>query len=243
LLIPQLTIMTRDRKWLVSGAAALVGICFIVAPALMSGVSAQHPKFNSIFYALNSDTGQAVWASMDPKADEWTSKFLSAQPSRSPLPGFFAQNRGIDRFLQNAAPLVPLAAPQVDVINDEKNGDVRTLRLRLKSNRGAAGLSLFIDSKVEILSASLNDEQIDQTNTAMLHRNKGIWNMRYLAPPPEGVLLAVTFRASEPLKLRVVDHSYGIPQTPGITARPDYMIPWWPNALSDTTLVSKTFTL
>jgi hypothetical protein len=113
----------------------------------------------------------------------------------------------------------------------------------LKSSRGASGLSLFIDSKVEILSASLNDEQFDQNNTAMLRRNKGSWNMRYLALPPEGVLLGVTFRASEPLKIRVVDQSFGIPQIPGNTARPDYMIPWWPNSLSDTTLVSKTFTL
>jgi len=243
LLVPQLTIMTRDRKWLLSGAAALVGLCFIAAPILMTGVSAQHPKFNTIFYALNSETGQATWASMDPKPDEWTSKFLSAQPSRSPLPVFFSPSQSNDRFLQNAAPLVPLSPPQVDVVNDEKNGDVRTLRLRLKSSRGASGLSLFIDSKVEILSASLNDEQFDQNNTAMLRRNKAIWNMRYLALPPEGVLLGVTFRASEPLKIRVVDQSFGIPQIPGNTARPDYMIPWWPNALSDTTLISKTFTL
>ena len=243
LLVPQLTIMTRDRKWLLSGAAALVGGCFIAAPILMTGVSAQHPKFNSIFYALNSDTGQALWASMDPKPDEWTSKFLSAQPPRSPLVEFFPQNRSVDRFLQNAAPLVRLSPPQVDVINEEKNGDARTLRLRLKSSRGASVLSLFIDSKLEILSASINDEQFDENNTAMLHRNKGIWNMRYLAVPPEGVLWAVTFRASEPLKIRVVDQSYGIPQIPGFTARPDYMIPWWPNSLSDTTLVSKTFTL
>jgi hypothetical protein len=239
LLVPQLTIMTRDRKWLLSGVAALVGICFIAAPVLMSGASAQHPKFNSIFYALNSDTGQAMWASMDPKPDEWTSKFLSAKPPRGPLVGFFPQ----DRLLQNAAPLVPLSPPQVEVVNDEKNGDVRTLRLRLKSSRGAAVLSLFTDSKVEILSASLNDEQLDQNNTAMLRRNKGILNMRYLGIPAEGVLFAVTFRASEPLKIRVVDQSYGIPQIESFPARPDYMIPWWPNSLSDTTLVSKTFTL
>jgi hypothetical protein len=244
LLVPQLTIMTRDRKWLLSGAAALVGGCFIAAPLLMTDVSAQHPKLNTIFYALNSDTGQAVWASMDAKPDEWTRQFLSVQPSRSPLAPFFPQYRSNDRFLQNAAPSVPLSPPQVDVVNDEKNGDVRTLRLRLKSSRGAALLSLFVDSKVEILSASLNDdEQFDQNNTAMLKRNKGNWNMRYLAVPSEGVLLAVTFRASEPLKFRVVDQSYGIPQIPNLTARPDYMIPWWPTPLSDITLVSKSFSL
>lgn len=243
LLVPQLTMMTRDRKWLLSGVAALVGAGFIVAPMLMTGVSAQHPKFNSIFYAFNSDTGHAVWASMDPKADEWTSKFLSAQPPRNTLIEFFPQTRTPDRLLQNAAPLVSLAPPQVDVVNDEKNGDVRTLRLRVKSNRSASVLFLYVDSKVEILNASLNDEQFDQNNTAMLRRNKGIWNMRYLAIPPEGVLLGVTFKSSEPLKIRVVDQSYGIPQVPGITARPDYMIPWWPNSLSDTTLVSKSFTL
>jgi Peptidase family M28 len=243
LLVPQLTIMTRNRKWLLSGVAALIGVGFIVAPMLMTSVNAQHPKFNSIFYALNSDTGQAVWASLDPKADEWTSKFLSAQPPRKTLAEFFPQTRIPDRLLQNTAPSVPLSPPQVDVVNDEKNGDVRTLRLRLKSNRSASALYFYIDSKLEILNASLNDERFDQNNTAMLRRNKGTWNMRYLAIPPEGVLLGVTFKASEPLKIRVVDQSYGIPPVPGITARPYYMIPSWPDSLTDTTLVSKTFTL
>ena len=243
LLVPHLAIITRNRRWLLPGAAALIALCCMAAPSLIAGgSSAQRPKFNSLFYALNSDTGQAWWASVDPRPDDWTRQFLSAQPQRKTLAEFLPTYRNNDRFLQNTAPATALSLPQVEVIQDEKSGDVRTLRLRLKSTRGAPLLGLFIDSKVQVLSGSVNEEQFDQSNTAMLRGNKERFNLRYLAAPPEGVLLGLQFRAAEPLKIRVVDQSYGLTQVPGFTPRPDSMIPW-ANSLNDATLVCKSLVL
>jgi len=243
LLVPHFGIITRNGRWLLPAAAAILAACCIAGPALITRATAQHPKFNSLFYTLNSDTGQALWASVDPGLDEWTRQFLSAQPQRKTLAEFLPPYLGKDLFLQTAAPAVPLSAPQVDVLQDQNNGDVRSLRLRVKSTRNAALLSVFVDSKVEVLSASVNEEQFDQSNTAMLQRNNGVFNVRYLAPPAEGVLLTIQFRSPERLKLRVVDQSYEMPQVPGFSnMRPDYMIPW-SNAVTDSTLVSKSFVL
>jgi len=242
LLVPHLAIITRSAKWLLPAGAAVLALCCLVAPSLFSGSNPEHPKFNSLFYALNSDTGQALWATVDPRPDEWTRQFLSAQPERKPLGEFLPPFLSNDRFLQNAAPAAPLSLPQVEVIHDETNGGVRNLRLRVKSTRGAPLLAFFIDSKVEVLSGSVNEEQFDQSNTALLRGNKQGFNLRYLAAPPDGVLLGMQLRASEPLKIRVVDQSYGFPQVPGFNSRPDFMIPW-SNSLTDTTLVSKSFVL
>ena len=240
LLVPHFSIINGKGKWLMPAAAALLAVCCLVVPALITRANPQHPKFNSLFYTLNADTGQALWATVDPRLDEWTKQFLTAQPQRKPLGEFLPQYLGNDRFFQNAAPAVTLSQPQVDVLQDQSNGDVRTLRLRVKSTRNAPLLGVFVDSKVQVLSASVNDEQLDENNTAMLRRNKGIFNVRYMAAPPEGVLLALQFKAPERLKLRVVDQSYGFPPAPGFNARPEYMIPW-SNSLTDTTLVSKSF--
>jgi hypothetical protein len=240
LLVPHLAIITRNAKWLLPAGAAVLALCCIAAPSLISGSNAQHPKFNSLFYALNADTGQATWATVDPSPDEWTRQFLSAQPQRKPLAEFLPQFLSNDRFLQNAAPATALSLPQVEVIQDETNGGVRNLRLRVKSTRGAPLLAFFIDSKVEVLSGSVNEEQFDQNNTALLRSNKTGFSLRYLAAPADGVLLSMQLRATEPLKIRVVDQSYGFPEVPGFNARPDSMIPW-SNSLTDTTMVSRSF--
>ena len=44
------------------------------------------PQTNSLFYALNGDTGQALWASDDQKPDAWTTQFLGANPRRDLCP-------------------------------------------------------------------------------------------------------------------------------------------------------------
>ena len=239
LLIPHLDVMARANQWSLPVLAGLISAGFIVAGLLITGSDRQHPKPNTIFYALNADTGKAVWASMDRRPDEWTSQLLSTNPENKPLSEFFSQNASSVRFRQNTAPVAQVAPPQIAVVNDQKSGEVRQLRLRITSARMAPVLSLYVDSKAEFLSMMVNGQRLDPGNSTML-RNQQVWNMRYVAPPPEGVEVALEFKAQEPLKIRVVDQSYSLPEVPNLTARPDNTIPS-ANTLSDATLVSKTF--
>lgn len=235
LLIPHLNVMARANKWSVPVLAGLVSVGFLVAGLVTTSFDRQHPKPNNIFYALNADSGKAVWASIDQKPDEWTSQFLSTNPENKPLSEFFSPNDRSWRVRQNSAPATELAAPQIAVLNDQKSGDVRQLRLRITSTRMAPLLSVYVDSKAEFVSLLVNGKQIDRGN------NKQTWNMRYVAPPAEGVEVALEFKAQEPLKIRVVDQSYSLPEIPNVNlARPDNTIPSF-NGLSDATLVSKTF--
>lgn len=241
LLIPHLDVMARANKWSLPVLAGLITIGFIGAGLVITSFDQKHPKPNNIFYALNADTGKAVWASVDRRPDEWTSQLLSTNPENKPLSEFFSPNMSTARVRQNSAPVAQIAAPQIAVLNDQTSGDVRQLRLRITSTRMAPVLSLYVDSKAEFLSLTVNGQRLDQSNTAMLRNNKQAWNMRYVAPPPEGVEVALEFKAQEPLKIRVVDQSYSLPEIPNQTiARPDNTIPS-SNTLSDTTLVSKSF--
>lgn len=241
LLIPHLDVMARANKWSLPVLAGLITIGFIGAGLVITSFDQKHPKPNNIFYALNADTGKAVWASVDRRPDEWTSQLLSTNPENKPLSEFFSPNMSTARVRQNSAPVAQITAPQIVVLNDQNNGDVRQLRLRITSTRMAPVLSLYVDSKAEFLSLTVNGQRLDQSNTVMLRNNKQAWNMRYVAPPPEGVEVALEFKAQEPLKIRVVDQSYSLPEIPNQTiARPDNTIPS-SNTLSDTTLVSKSF--
>jgi hypothetical protein len=241
LLIPHLDVMARANKWALPVLAGLISTGFIAAGLLITSFDRQHPKPDNIFYALNADTGKAVWASMDPRPDEWTSQLLSTNPENKPLSEFFLPNSSSARFRQNSAPVATIAPPQIVVLNDQNSGEVRQLRLRITSTRMAPVLSLYVDSKAEFLSLMVNGKRLDPGNSTMLRNNKNVWNMRYVAPPPEGVEVALEFKAQEPLKIRVVDQSYSLPEIPNLTIpRPENTIPS-PNGLSDATLVSKTF--
>ena len=241
LLIPHLDVMARANKWSLPVLAGLISVGFLAAGLLITGFDRQHPKPNNIFYALNADTGKAVWASIDRRPDEWTSQLLSNNPENRPLSEFFSANMSSARVRQNSAPVAQIDPPQIVVLDDQNSGEVRQLRLRITSTRMAPALSLYVDSKAEFLSVMVNGKRLDPGNTTMLRNNNHIWNMRYVAPPPEGVELALEFKAQEPLKIRVVDQSYSLPEIPNQTiARPDNTIPS-PNGLSDSTLVSKTF--
>ena len=241
LLVPHLALVARPNKWVLPGAFVLVSVVLLLIGIVRPHFDAAHPKPNSLFYGLDANAGKAIWGSFDDKPDEWTARFLSSHPEDRPLPAFFAITS--DRYLQMTAPIAPLDAPNVELLDDKSNNGVRTLHLRLTSPRRASVLTFFLDSKVEVLRATVNGKLIDRDNTPALKSFTNNWVLRYFGPPAEGVYVNVEVKTSEPLKARLIDLTYGLPQLPGAPAtdRPDYMIP---SSMSSnhTTLVSRSFT-
>jgi hypothetical protein len=241
LLIPLLDILMRPKRWALPAAAGVLGVAVLLAAGVMSTFDAKHPKPNSIFYALNADTGEALWASMAPQPDKWTSQFLSASAQRKTLPDFFP--RGVDdQFLQNEGRQAPLPAPVVELIQNTPNAEGRTLRFRIRSLRQAPVISIYIDSKTKVSKALLNGRQLEESNTAAIAESRDHLSMRFFGLPPEGLEFTAQIGSSEPVKIRVVDQSYDLPQIPqSFRARPNDMIPS-SMPFTDSTLVSKSFT-
>jgi hypothetical protein len=47
----------------------------------------------------------------------------------------------------------------------------------------------------------------------------------YFAVPPEGIEVAFTVRSTAPVRLRIIETSYGLPAVPaGVKPRPDWMM-------------------
>ena len=75
----------------------------------------------------------------------------------------------------------------------------------------------------------------------------GAWGLEYWALPEEGIELTLEVRAAQPVMIRVVDRTQGLPDTPGqsITPRPDYIMPAPQIGIarfSNSTMVSRSFT-
>jgi peptidase M28-like protein len=234
LLVPHLYLMSQPNKWVLPTALALASLGFIVAGSLTSGFDKSQPKPASLFYAMNADSGKAVWASYDQRTDEWTSHFLAENKERGALSEYIPS--GYNRFLKSQAPTTPLGAPNILLLEDSTNEGIRKLRMLIQSTRQAPVVSIYLEPSGEVLEAAVNGKRLPNNPENGLA-------LRYYALPQEGIELALQVKASEPVKIRAVDMSYGLPEIPGAPyrARPDYIIPSI-QPFSDSTLVSKTFT-
>jgi hypothetical protein len=235
LLLVNFELMASTFRWLLPAASTLAAVCFIVAALLQP----QHPKSNEIFYALNADTGKAVWASGDARPDEWTSQFLSSDAHAAPLDDCLPWLSG-EVFLQQPAPAATLAAPEIKVLDDQVQEQTRLIHMRVSSAREAA--TLFIYFGTEFSQAFVNGQPLTKGQGAPAWEKGQM--LIYSAPPREGIELVLKTKSSEPLIVKVADRSFDFPELTNITvkARPNYIVPV-PFSYSDSTFIGKSFSL
>jgi hypothetical protein len=237
-LILQLNLMTARRKWVLPIAAMAVCLTCILIGRLSNGFDREHNKTDSIFYILNADSEKAVWASGDERPDEWTSQFLSYTTEEVNLGEYIPMNNR--KIVKTNAPGAPLAAPNLLLVSDRTNNDIRTLQMRITSPRRAPAMSVFVDGNT--LDGSVNGKRIANSDPNVHLKFGNQWVLNYWAVPANGVDLTLSLKAGQPVKISVVDRTYSLPEIPGkvIKARPDYLMPE-PYGYSDSTLVTRSF--
>jgi len=238
LLLVNFELMASSFRWLLPAASTLIAVCFIVAALIQPDFSQQQPKGNEIFYVLNADTGKAVWASGDARSDEWTSQFLSSD-APAPLNDYLPWLNG-QAFLQQPAPAATLAAPEIEVLDDQVQEQTRRIHMRVISAREAG--TLFIYSGTELSEAFVNGQPLTKGQDAPAWKKGQV--LIYWAPPREGIDLLLKTKSSEPLSVKVVDQSFQLPELTNVTvkARPNYIVPAR-FSYSDSTFIGKTFSL
>lgn len=239
LLLINFELIASNFRWLLPAASTLAAVCFIVVALLQPAVSQQQPKTNEIFYALNADTGKAVWASGDARPDEWTSQFLSNDAQAASLDDYLPWLKNAV-FLQQAAPAATLAAPEIKVLDDQVQEQTRSIHLRVSSAREAA--TLFIYSGTDLSEVSVNGQPLAKRQGAPVWEKGQV--LIYSAPPREGVELLLKTQSAEPLIVKVVDRSFQFPELTNVAvkARPNYIVPA-PASYSDSTFIGKSFSL
>ena len=212
-------------------------IILLIAGSVVLQIDKRHPQMNNLFYAFNADTGRAVFASSDAKRDDWTTQFLSHNFERNPMPDFFPGSGRL--YWQSEASAAQLVGPQASVMTDHTENNVRTLSFRVTSPRRAPVVAIYTAPDTEVLDASVDGnrafgESADPSRPGPPMKN---WGLQFYALPAEGIEVMLKLHDGKPFKMLVVDRSYGLPDA---KPRPEYMIPT-PSAISDVTLVSKSF--
>jgi len=243
LLLPQLDLLQAPSRWLLPGLAVLVSLVFIVWGSWTSGFNRERPQPTNIFYALNADSGKAVWASSDEPVDNWVAGFFTEGMKKGSINDYIPSI--YNRFSSGQAPVAPLAAPEIAIVDDNTSNGVRNVHLRLTSRRGAPFIALTLESAIQVLGASVEGKPIKNSQVLKYDSNQP-WQLAFYGPPAEGIDLDLQLPPAQPLKLRVVDQSFELPASLAGSHKPrpdDKMPTAYPfNPYGDATMVSKTFT-
>ena len=233
LLVPHLQVLAGTKPWVFPLAAAALCVALITGGLLAAG--AGRPPASNVLYGLNADTGKALWGSADRAPDAWTAQFFPPGTGRERLAEFFPTADASATFLSAAAPPAPLPAPEVSLLEDTREGETRTLRLRVNSPRRAPLVTIYTESDGELLQAKVNGREVPTA-----HQQQKPWGVRYHAFPEEGAELILRVRSAEPLVLRVSDLSRELPGEVPFRPRPP-QTPASPQDSSEATVVSKSF--
>ncbi len=242
LLVPHLHFLGGDSpswrvRWATPAAAALVALTLVAWGNATSGFDAEHPRPDHIAYELNADTGQARWISFDNHLDDWTTQFFAAGAKRS---DHYTLTRGTIRAFAADAPRVPLAIPEVQLVSDTTDGNIRTLGLRLSSPRGTTEMTTVVNAPGAIMHATVDGRPVDLS--AYKPAGNGELSLIYANVPTGGWDLTLAVRASEPIIIRIEEATDGLPAVPGLAmqSRPASTMPS-PLYPRDPTIVIRTF--
>jgi hypothetical protein len=247
-LVPHLWLIMKGRKGrvLVTIAAAIV---LIVAGFFTGRPGPNSRDIDDVFYALNADTGQAHWISIDARPDAWTSQFLGQNPEHGPINQFVP--RGDGRSISSVAPTVQLVAPELRTVSDESTSGVRNLSLHISSGREAPGILVSLPKGVQVLDVVVNGKPVPVPfekggDPGTAQRNRG-WSLFYTSVPKDGFDLALKLGGPDTVKLTVgvYDVTFSLPQIPDfpVKPRPDYLMLAPYTGISDCTIVGKSFDL
>ena len=244
LLVPCLSLIAGAGRWRLPAAAALICAGGLIAGASMSATSRDNPRIDSIYYGLDTDTGKAIWFSLDQQTDDWTARYLGAHPPRAALPQYVPFTAF--QYLTHDAPPLALPAPLIERL-DAAAGE---LHLRVSSPRGAPRIYIYGDPRNPVLDATVDGAPIEASKAlaglkpgqkAYAYRMRR-WGLCYYNVPPRGIELRMRLRdAPAGYRIEVIDQSYGIGGLPGSTPRPDTMIPL--PLMMDSVWVRKSYTL
>lgn len=204
------------RLGLLPSLLALLAIVGCAAAGLYTDrFDAAHPEPTHLMYALDTDTGQAQWLSDESKPRPWTAQFVagSKHPITGTLPAF-----GDEELLSGPAIAADdLAAPQLTVVSDTREGSGRVLRLRLRSERPVRLTALHVGADATVTAASVGGRAIPTDQTA----GSG-WGFGFVffAAPPDGVDVVLRLAGAGKVRLRAMDGSDGLAGLPGLRPRP-----------------------
>lgn len=202
--VPFTNIAVPQRPWrtillpLFFTAAACMAVGFF-----RSNSSAQHPRQDHLLYSLNADDRTAVWVSDDSALDGYTAQFLGKVPRREPVPNYLTGS--LRAPLSASAPAIDLRPPVSEIEVDEQKGNLRRLRMNVRSQRNADFMVVRFDRSVQSILVEISGRSVKpQAGSG------GLFMLLY-GMDTQGAELDLTLNAPSGVSFWVSDYSAGLP--------------------------------
>jgi hypothetical protein len=243
LILPMDLITSPSKLWL-PGVSFLLTLGFLAAGSMTADFDLEHPQPNSIAYLQNTEKGENFWFSKGTQPDAWTSQFFPAGKEIKqkkvgeflPLSLFYRT-----KVITSKAPAISIAPPDLKLLDDQTEGTTRQVKVKLTSARSASIITMDVTPCRVVQSITIDGQRIAKPEE--LKGKNDYWGLIYYAVPPEGIMVTLELDASQPLKVKLTDQSWDLPEIPGmeIRQRPSNMIPM-PN-FDYGTIVTNSFEL
>ncbi|MBL1075353.1 M20/M25/M40 family metallo-hydrolase [Nocardia sp. 2] len=191
----------QRRGWVIPALGLLLTVALTAAGLAVDRIDDTHPRLSQLMYALDADRREAQWIStLEP--DEWTRNFVSPEDPAGAFAALWPK-----AVSSEAAPVQAISPPVAEIFADTTDGGQRTVKLRIRSQRGATRIDLrWGDAPISSLRVAGREITLDETR-----------GFRFFAPPAEGVDVELV-AAAGPLPLQLVDYTW-LPDS-GVEAYP-----------------------
>ncbi len=147
------------RKGLLSLILCIVSISFFIKAHVNSGFETGKAKPNSLLYIYDASLNKSVWATYDKNLDEWTKKYLGENPKNAdflkanPL---YSKYNSEFTFINNA-PLLSVAKPSIEFVQDSIVENQRYLKIKITPNRNVNRYDIFANENLIFNNFTANE--------------------------------------------------------------------------------------
>ena len=218
-LLPHLHFLGGRRRWTVPIALVALAGVFLGTELIITRFDAGTPRPNFVQYTLNADTGQTSWLSPGEQPDGWTAQFFPDGYTKTTAafsPGYYFDQRRT--VITAPAPRIELPPPAFTVLENRQQADSKSIRLRIRSPRGAPYAHLDLTLPGELTEATVNGKAVNVSDIPTNRRSR--FTLLYFGLPPQGAEVRLTIRGTGPITGTLVDYSNDLPELAGVTVRP-----------------------
>ncbi|MGE5250218.1 MAG: M20/M25/M40 family metallo-hydrolase [Bacteroidota bacterium] len=217
LAFPYLEFRALPRAPVWAAGTLLAGIVLLVWVGFATPYNSDSPRQNFLFYSMNADTGKAYWVA-DGKLphDDTLSPWLGSAPVKGIMKDVFPGSWE-EQVWTNDAPVLNQPGPEMTVLEDNSEAGVRSLRLNLRSPRGAWAVMADVDAEGGILEGELYGEHDNREEP------RDSLFFKVIDVPAEGVEIGLKLLPGIPVTIRLADVSLELPplaNRPGLYAVP-----------------------
>jgi hypothetical protein len=190
--------------WIPILATALAAFAAVVVPTY----SAKVPERVNISYWQDADSGKSQWI-VDPESGRLPEPIrLAASFRRADHGAFPWYTRAA---FVSEAPRLDLAAPTFTILESTQADGMRSYRALLRSERGAPSAAILFPPDAGVESVRMGGQPLQPGTERIRSWFNGWAAYRCPAMPASGVQITFSLPAGKPVKVSVVDQSYGLP--------------------------------